>query len=172
MRDRCGLLLLLVLLAGSGFAESTYAMFRVARVTDGDTIRILVPSRVAKGELRYETVRLIGINAPERSHFRKPAECYSDIAGDQLRLLIEGKDVRVYRLDHDNFGRRLGYVYMPDGQWPVGSARRPNNSLNLYMVANGYARAERRFPHRYMKSYVLSERTAQASVAGLWGNCK
>lgn len=70
----------------------------VSEVIDGDTFR------TEKGE----TVRLLGINAPEIG------EPGADLAFELLDLLIAHKDVRLIKdiTDHDDYGRLLRYVYV------------------------------------------------------------
>ena len=76
----------------------------VVSVTDGDTIRVLMPDGT------NEPVRLIGIDAPEDgSLLDQEATAY-------LEDLVLGKDVRlvVDVSDRDRFDRLLRYVYVGD----------------------------------------------------------
>lgn len=68
-------------------------------VTDGDTIDVRIDGRV-------ETVRLVGMNAPERG------ECLADEAGRVLRARVDGERVELVRdvSDRDRYGRLLRYV--------------------------------------------------------------
>jgi len=87
----------------------------VTRVIDGDTIEL------SNGE----TVRLIGINAPESS-----GSCYTE-AKNELEELIENKEVTLEKdvSDRDMYGRLLRYVYVD------------SLFVNLEMVRSGYATA-------------------------------
>ncbi len=85
----------------------------VERVIDGDTV-----------ELKSgETVRLLGINAPERNEY-----LYSE-AKETLRDFIEGKEVFLGRDEEemDRYGRLLRYVFL-------GS-----ENMNVFMVREGLA---------------------------------
>lgn len=77
-------------------SESPARTYRVAYVVDGDTLVL------ASGL----TVRLRGIDAPERS------ECASDRSTRSLSRLIMGERVRLVRAgdDKDRYGRLLRYV--------------------------------------------------------------
>ncbi len=157
---------------------------RVLRVDNGDTITVAAPSLMFPGEIVMETVQLVGIDAPEPSYFGRPAECFAEYSADQLRAVLRdfdlppgwvgwrGLEIRVHRVGQDSFGRTLAYVYLPSGKWPEGAARQLPNSLNLYMIANGYARADRERPHRYSKSYEIAETGARKWAGGIWANCK
>jgi endonuclease YncB( thermonuclease family) len=76
--------------------KPTPATFLVTRVVDGDTIEL------GNGE----TVRVVGIDTPERG------ECGYDEAGSTLAALVLGKRVRltVSDEDTDHYGRLLRYV--------------------------------------------------------------
>ena len=85
----------------------------VSQVIDGDTI-VLTDGN---------SVRLIGINAPEAGH-----NCYQE-ATNELKDLVLGKQVRLEEgiEDKDPYGRLLRYVYV-EGLF-----------VNLEMVREGYA---------------------------------
>ena len=77
---------------------------QVASVTDGDTIRVLMPDGI------NEPVRLIGIDAPENGlSMDQEATSY-------LEELVLGKDVEMVAdvSDRDRFGRLLRYIYVGD----------------------------------------------------------
>lgn len=58
-------------------------------------------------------IRLCGVDAPERSHFGKPAQPYADEALDWLRSYILGSKVKVKLLSPDQYGRIVGKVLKP-----------------------------------------------------------
>lgn len=78
---------------------------RVAKVVDGDTLRL------ADGR----SVRLIGINAPERARDGRPAEPFAEAAQRRLQALVAANDGRVgLRLglkSRDHYGRTLAHAY-------------------------------------------------------------
>ncbi|MEO4047128.1 thermonuclease family protein [Pseudomonas sp. CAU 1711] len=77
----------------------------VAKVVDGDTLRL------ADGR----SVRLIGINAPERARDGRPAEPFAEAATRRLQALVAAGDGRVgLRLGakpRDHYGRTLAHAY-------------------------------------------------------------
>jgi micrococcal nuclease len=119
---------------------------RVVEVVDGDTIRVEVA-----GE--QESVRLIGINAPERG------ECLADEATDRLRDLIGGDAVELVtdRTDRDRYGRLLRHVEV-DGV-----------DVGAEVVRAGLALA-RDYPPDTTRSdeYAAAQRAAQDAGVGMW----
>jgi len=88
---------------------------RVTRVSDGDTFT-----------LRYygvqdETIRLHGIDAPERN------QPHGAEAGAALARMVADRDVRVRVEDTDIYGRIVGTVFLDD------------ENINLRMVREGHA---------------------------------
>lgn len=119
----------------------------VTDVVDGDTVDV----ELGGGG---ETVRLIGVNAPERG------ECFAEAAAAALRELIAGREVRLERdtSDRDGHGRLLRHVHL-DGSW-----------VNEALVRDGYALA-RAYPPDTARAEELeiAEQRARAEGAGLWG---
>jgi micrococcal nuclease len=126
----------------------------VADVVDGDTLLV----RIGEEPL---TVRLIGIDAPERSHPSKPKEFLADEAAGTLSSLCKGKTVRMERGDEDadRHGRLLRYVYLlaPDGRL-----------LNKEMVRRGVARVYRRFRFSREAEFSEAEGEARQEERGIW----
>lgn len=124
---------------------------RVARVADGDTLRLEDGRRV----------RLVQIDAPEAA-----AECWGVEALRQLaELAPAGSSVRLERDpsldDRDRFGRLLRYVHV-DGR-----------NLNALLVERGAAapyfyRGER---GRHADELDARARAARGARRGLWGAC-
>lgn len=123
-------------------------------VVDGDTLRV-------RSGREVRTVRLIGIDAPERSHPSKPEEYLADEAAGRLASLCDGKTVRMEgdREETDRHGRLLRYVFLspPDGRL-----------VNLEMVREGYARAYRRFPFSRQAEFQEAEEEAWRKGNGVW----
>ena len=130
-RSPLALFLLLGLLAAQTSGAETGV---VEEVVDGDTMRV----RTA-GSTEAVTVRLIGIDAPERSHPSLGKEYLSDEAATVLSSLCRGKTVRMEKdaEDTDRYDRLLRYVFLPP---PDGRL------LNGEMLRAGMARAYTRFP--------------------------
>jgi endonuclease YncB( thermonuclease family) len=145
--------LLLGILAGSAFAAETGV---VDEVVDGDTLRV----RTA-GSAEAVTVRLIGIDAPERSHPSLGKEFFSDEAAFHLASLCRGKTVRMEKdaEETDQYDRLLRYVFLPP---PDGRL------LNEEMLRAGMARAYTRFPFSRKNAFLAAEGRARRERTGLW----
>ena len=105
---------LIVLLIGSNgyWVLQNREQYRVTKVTDGDTFWIKSGDRV----------RLLGVNAPEKGL------CGSTEAAQKLTELVENKIISLEEEKRDEYGRRMGLVY-------VG-----NTLVNLEMVKTGWRR--------------------------------
>lgn len=157
--------LLLVLLTSAGLlaacaAESPPAdaavTVPVVRVVDGDTIHIFRDGR-------DETVRLIGIDAPEVGWYGGVAECFGPRAGRFLIALLDGERVRLEGdLDPvDRYGRLLSYAYLADGRM-----------VNLLMVREGLATVTIFAPNdRHEARLRAAEADARDRGEGLWSAC-
>lgn len=122
-------------------------MAEVVRVTDGDTIRVLMPDGT------NEPVRLIGIDAPEDgSLLDQEATAY-------LEDLVLGRDIRMVIdvSDRDRFGRLLRYIYVGD------------LFVNEEMVRVGLAIAKRYEPDTAMASILeAAQGGAEEAALGLF----
>jgi micrococcal nuclease len=119
----------------------------VVSVTDGDTIRVLMPDGT------NEPVRLIGIDAPE------DGSLLDQEATDYLEELVLGKDVRmvVDVSDRDRFDRLLRYIYVGD------------LFVNEEMVRAGLAIAKRYKPDIAMASVLeAAQERAEQGALGLF----
>jgi endonuclease YncB( thermonuclease family) len=122
-------------------------LWTVVAVIDGDTIRV----SDAGGE---HTVRLIGIDAPERG------ECFYEEATDALRFALGSEGVRLQRdrSDVDRFDRWLRFVESPSGV-----------DIGGELVAAGYARSRRYEPDTGRNGvYDELQSEAQDAQIGLW----
>jgi endonuclease YncB( thermonuclease family) len=146
-------LLLLGLLVVSPAAAETGI---VDEVVDGDTLRV----RTA-GSADALTVRLIGIDAPERTHPSLGKEYFSDEAAAHLASLCRGKTVRMEKgaEETDKYDRLLRYVFLPP---PDGRL------LNEEMLVAGMARANTRFPFSREDAFLAAEGKARREGKGLW----
>jgi micrococcal nuclease len=127
---------------------------RVLEVIDGDTLLV-------RSDQDVRTIRLIGIDAPERGHPARPKEFGSDESAKYLSDLCEGKEVLLEpdREDTDSYGRYLRYVFLP------GPERR---LLNLDLVRHGYARVLRPFPFSRREEFERAEEEARENGKGIW----
>ena len=124
---------------------------RVARVTDGDTLRLADGRRI----------RLVQVDAPEPR-----TECWGEEAAQELAEVVPpGTSVQLERDpgldDRDRFGRLLRYV------------TRDGGLVNLALVERGAAapyffRGER---GRHADELLEAGRSARDARRGLWGGC-
>jgi len=132
--------------------------FICVRVVDGDTFDIDIPD----GKHQTTRIRLWGVDTPETSKSSRGAMYFGKEASAFTRSQIEGKRVHVV-LDGEQtrgkYGRLLAYVYYDDGQ----------RMLNEALIVQGYAYADRRFPHLWRARFVGLEKDARKGRAGLWG---
>jgi micrococcal nuclease len=139
----------------------------VVSIIDGDTIKVLYNGK-------KESVRLIGIDAPES---RKNGKAFKDSArtSRDINVIIEqGREAKKYvrtlvtkgdevRLEfdvekRDRYRRLLAYVYLADGRM-----------LNDVIIRNGYASPLTIAPNvRYRNKFLASYRYARAHGLGLW----
>jgi micrococcal nuclease len=122
---------------------------RVRQVIDGDTITI---SGIG-------TVRLIGVDAPEKTGGYRESEPYGDAATRYLKELIEGRLVTLeYDGDRkDQYNRTLAYVFLEDG-----------TCVNEAIIRAGWAETYRRFEYRRKPDFQKAEREARAARRGIW----
>lgn len=115
----------------------------VLRVVDGDTI-----------ETNVGTVRLLGINTPE-----KGKAYYSD-AKDSLRSEIENKSVELLRDgdDTDKYNRKLRYVFLGDRLINVEVVER--GLATTFMIDN--------LNEDYKNKFVSAEKFARQNAVDLW----
>ena len=145
--------LLLCLLACPAHGTGTGV---VEEVVDGDTLRVRT-----SGSAEAVTVRLIGIDAPERGHPSLGKEFLSDESASHLASLCRGKTVRMEKDagETDAYDRLLRYVFLapPDGRL-----------LNEEMLRAGMARAYTRFPYSRTDAFLAAEARARREGKGLW----
>jgi len=124
--------------------------FRVARVVDGDTVKVQTG----------ETLRYIGIDTPETKHPKKPVEYFGKEASAVNKKLVSGKDILV-EFDvqqRDKYGRLLGYVFLPDGTF-----------VNAELVKQGYAKVYTYPPNvKYSSFFRNLQAEAIKHKRGLW----
>lgn len=124
-------------------SEPANITITVSQVLDGDTIQL------SNGE----TIRLIGINAPEQG------ESCSSGATSKLRQLILGKEITLEQdiNDKDQYGRLLRYVY-------VGTT-----FVNLEMLKLGFAhKYEYDSNTKYSIKFEQAENEAKQNEGCLW----
>jgi micrococcal nuclease len=145
-------------LRGAEPERASSARARVARAIDGDTIAV----RIRGAE---ETVRLIGLDAPESVHPSKPVECGGPEAAASLaELAPEDARIRLVRdpsqQGRDAYGRLLRYAAV--GGVDVGRAQLRRGQASVYLFEE---------PFRRIGTYRADERGARRAGRGIWGSC-
>jgi micrococcal nuclease len=122
---------------------------RVRQVIDGDTITV---SGVG-------VVRLLGVDAPEKTGSYRQSEPYGDAAAKFMRTLVDGK---IVQLEYDGprkdqYNRTLAYVVLPDGR-----------KANEEIIRAGFAETYRRFEYAKKPQFQAAEREAKNAKRGMW----
>lgn len=130
----------------------------VIGVIDGDTIRVVTGDTT-------QTVRLLGIDAPEIAHGSVQLECYGEESTTTLARMVEGKVVDLEadesQGDLDKYGRLLRYVWVNDDTLV-------NNEMLLRGAAFEYTYDK---PYQYQPLFNASELLAKQQGSGLWSLC-
>lgn len=139
-------------------APERFGPYAVERVIDGDTI-------VADVDGRSETIRLIGVDAPESVHpdrsrntaeGKKAAEYVRSLLEDQRKIYIEYD-----ASERDRYHRVLAYVYLQDGK----------TMLNEHLLKEGYAAVMTVQPNtRYADDFYKLQRKAREEKKGIWSS--
>ena len=138
---------------------------QVRTVIDGDTVIMTATSDAKTPDgrnLSGETVRLLGVDAPEiaRPPDRMESDCWGEESRTEARNLMQGVTVTLefgsndYR---DGYGRLLAYIVLPDG-----------SVANEVLIENGSARSYQRYQHRYRSRYEALEQQARSRNLGVW----
>jgi micrococcal nuclease len=147
----------------------------VVRVLDGDTLQL--------DSCEGETVRLLGVSAPEVVHDVADAcvsdpgadagerdDCFGPEARAAMADLLVGQTVRL-EFDAtcaDRYGRTLAYVYLP-GAGAGGS----DLFVNQWVILKGYARVYEDFDDILQRDVLYTAQyAAESASAGLWGTCE
>ena len=139
-----------------GLPTNVEGPFPVARVVDGDTVRVVI-------EGQEFPVRLIGIDTPETVDPNRPVECAGPEASVYAEQLMNGQMVYL-ELDPsqgvtDKYDRLLAYVWLPSGVM-----------VNLLMVEAGLAdEYTYAAPYRYQQEFRAAQEIAQSQLVGKWG---
>lgn len=136
--------------------ESQRTQTRVVKVIDGDTVNVEL-------EGKAETIRLIGIDAPEKNDPRKPVQCFAIEATNKAKELLSGKTVSLEsdatQGDRDKYQRILRYIFL-DG-----------TNINKLMLSEGYAHEYTyNLPYKYQSEFKQAEKEAQEAKRGLWAD--
>jgi micrococcal nuclease len=129
---------------------SVAAAQRVRQVIDGDTITV---SGVG-------VVRLLGVDAPEKTGGYRQSEPFGDAASLFMRRLVDGQVVTLAYDGprKDQYNRTLAYVVLADGRL-----------ANAEIIRAGLAETYRRFDHARKPELLAAEREAKDARRGMWG---
>ena len=128
------------------------AQLPVSKVVDGDTLRLR----------DGRSVRLIGINAPERARDGRSAEPFAEAATKRLQALVAANDGRIgLRLGtkpRDHYGRTLAHAYDRSG-----------HNLEAQLLAEGLGYRVAFEPANGLEDCQRSaEQAARQQRRGLW----
>ncbi|MGM0628847.1 MAG: thermonuclease family protein [Patescibacteria group bacterium] len=136
--------------------ESGGDLVEVVSVIDGDTF-------LAEINGKTESVRLIGIDAPELEGPHSTEECYGQEAAVFLEDLISDRGVVLRRgeevSDRDRYGRLLRFVHTDEGE-----------EVNALMIERGYAFVYGAEDFTKMGDFKEMEDEARISRRGLWSD--
>lgn len=126
---------------------------KIVRVVDGDTIKASVDGQ-------EESIRIIGINAPE---YTSKKECFGKNATEHAKNLLKNGWVQLEQDDsqsnRDKYNRLLRYVWAGDGSVDFGHD----------MIADGYAyEYTYDIPYQKQASYKEAQKNAENDDKGLW----
>jgi len=130
--------------------ENEGNLYKVLKVIDGDTVDLEINGK-------KETVRLIGIDAPESR------ECFGSAATNKARELLGLKLVELEQDssqgERDRYGRLLRYIFV-DGI-----------NFQELMIREGYAKEYTYSkPYKYQTLFKNAQTEAQNQKRGLWAD--
>jgi len=123
-------------------------------------------------DLKNETlsIRIAGVDAPEASHFGKPAQPYAAESLTWLREKILGKVVYCQLLRKDQYSRIVALVHLPPRILPGFLFY--GKDLSAEMLKSGwavtYAQAGAEYGRLGKEGYLLLQTQAQAARRGIW----
>ncbi len=138
---------------------------KVTKGVDGDTVHVSLNGK-------DETVRFIGVNAPELSH---PAQNiqeqpYGQEAAKHMTDALLGKTVYL-EFDvgqRDKYGRLLAYIWLAPPKDNSENEIR-GKMFNAQLLLNGYAQVMTVPPDvKYSDLFLKFQREAQSNNKGLW----
>ncbi|TCW62169.1 thermonuclease family protein [Treponema sp. J25] len=133
----------------------------VEEVVDGDTIKVRLSGSIPRSLKARETIRLLGIDAPETESSPRPVGFFGEEAKKYARrLLLQQRVFLAFDWDlRDRYGRLLAYVYLPDGR-----------CVNKLLIEEGYAYAYTRYPFQFLEEFRQAQNIARSQKRGLWAS--
>jgi len=139
-----------VVLATLLLSSTALAYHKVVHVYDGDTVLLENGTRV----------RYLGIDTPEIDHEGGRSDVMAEEARDVNGKMVEGIPVRL-EYDQEKFdshGRRLGYLFLPNGEM-----------MNAVLIRRGLAHVMSIRPNlKYRDLLVECQRKAMTEGIGIW----
>ena len=135
--------------------NTTKETARVLRVIDGDTVEVSLNGK-------EETVRLIGIDAPEIADPRKTVECFGKESSNFAKSKLDGQTIELEsdptQGNRDKYGRLLRYVFINE------------LNINKLMISEGFAHeyTYQSNPYKYQSEFENAQRKAKENKVGLW----
>jgi micrococcal nuclease len=128
-------------------------LISVVRVVDGDTI-------VVKINDTEESVRLIGINTPEKN------ECFGREATEKMKDILKNEKVKLEvdmsQGDKDRYGRILRYIYLDDG-----------TLVNKKMIEDGFGKEYTfKTAYKFKTEFKEAQNLAIKNNLGMWAVCE
>lgn len=134
-------------------ASGSYSLTgRVVRVSDGDTINLLV-------EKKQERIRLASIDAPETAHGSdRPGQPFGEASRKNLAQQVAGKTLTLTCFEKDRYDRHICDIPL-DG-----------TTANRLQVEQGMAWANQQAKGKYLRDKSLPEleKAARQKKLGLW----
>jgi endonuclease YncB( thermonuclease family) len=137
---------------GDDWARYERKSVNVRQVLAGD--QIIIIDEIG----REDSVQLLGIDAAdEGEHWFERSLAYTEarIAGKAVMLKLDTTQTR------DDFGRLRAFVYLS-----------ANDNINLDLVRNGMAYADRRVMHMHRAEFEQLETAARQKGRGLWAEVR
>jgi len=134
---------LVLFLASFSLAAEAWVKGIAQDIYDGDTFKLNENGQIIK-------IRMFGIDAPEanQEHGKK--------AGDALRTLIDGKEIRIRIENKDRYGRTVGEPWLGD-----------SINVSLWMIKNGHGWWYKSYSKK-RTDFEAAEAEAKEKKLGLW----
>jgi endonuclease YncB( thermonuclease family) len=131
--------------------KNEHHLFRVLKVFDGDTIQ------VTGLDLTF-TIRLVGIDAPERGFKGQAGQPFSQKAKQYLVKLLDSKLIGLKSYGTGGYNRQLAEVFVGD------------KNINVEMIRSGLAEIYTGKPPKKLDvtPYQTAEKKARRAGKGIW----
>ncbi|KAH7882694.1 SNase-domain-containing protein [Phlebopus sp. FC_14] len=127
-----------------------------------------------KGELKDQTIhiRIAGVDAPEGSHFGRPAQPHAEESLAWLKSRIEGQIVYCQLIRRDQYNRVVAHPLIPRRFVPLLLSKHWGKSLALEMLRAGvvltYEQAGAEYGPWGREAFLRVEKEARSAKMGMW----